>query len=767
MNSNLLAIPLRQTSEIELGNQLKDAISKDFFQSSGMFEKDTNFIDSLRKQIGSIKESEIITDDIKSTEVYYSHLKSIGRKFPDDCASFLWYDTLGYRLMGPYELKSLFVERINIVYQIGAIHSLLALKESRFTDEGLKKACSLFQTAAGSFNYILNNEEKYPEHHNTLPSDLQQNTIKALQLIMEAQAQETVWQKAVSGDLKGSVIAKLAIKTSELYEQAETQSKLSQSITLEWVNHLGIKKCHFKAAAHFRKASMDLDSFNYGDQVAQLRLASKTCNLAAKYRKYVKPIVLEDFQGLAESIENSLRVAERDNDLLYLKPVPNEEELKPLVGVSMAKPIIPEFLLQTNQTIDPLFKDLIPYIVIQSAQAYRERQDSYIREQIIQPIESLNKLLRNFIGERSLPSSIDSIQKPENLPNSIIQHSQEIISYGSFQFIDSSFAELDNLALNSKKILEGGYERLQIEQNEDETLKARHGSLHWNRPSSLEASSSLRDRLEKMKLYLRQAREGDGFIKQRYEDLKPFIDIYAGGYERLSQYIPNSTFVHLNQGLNHIIVDLRKCLNECLKIEEDRKFFINSVEMKSRENNVLQLIVNAYRSNEIDKNGNEIDENTFEETFTRHLHMFNQELAYIDESRQRQQKLEEEIEELNTIFIKEMAGNDELHGNRQAALQTLESAYASYLDLISNLNEGCKFYTDFIAKGSVVLHDCDEYVHERRIGGRNLENSLSRIQSPPPQDRGHEQDTRQPQVPTFVPAERGGAWNPSQGIKFG
>ena len=42
--------------------------------------------------------------------------------------------------------------------------------------------------------------------------------------------------------------------------------------------------------------------------------------------------VIEDLQGLTETIKSTLRVAEKDNDLVYLKPVPKENDLAPIPG---------------------------------------------------------------------------------------------------------------------------------------------------------------------------------------------------------------------------------------------------------------------------------------------------------------------------------------------------------------------------------------------------------------------------------------------------
>ena len=65
------------------------------------------------------------------------------------------------------------------------------------------------------------------------------------------------------------------------------------------------------AAAHLRSSTIAADSFQYGEQVAHLRVASQAVDQALKSKKYVNSLVLEDLQGLADVIKVRLRTAEK------------------------------------------------------------------------------------------------------------------------------------------------------------------------------------------------------------------------------------------------------------------------------------------------------------------------------------------------------------------------------------------------------------------------------------------------------------------------
>ena len=63
---------------------------------------------------------------------------------------------------------------------------------------------------------------------------------------MLAQAQETIWQKAINNNsMKDSVVARLSIQTSEYYSKALDFGNSSDLIKLEWINHMKVKNYIF------------------------------------------------------------------------------------------------------------------------------------------------------------------------------------------------------------------------------------------------------------------------------------------------------------------------------------------------------------------------------------------------------------------------------------------------------------------------------------------------------------------------------------------
>lgn len=768
MNGNLVYIPFRTTKKVVLGEELRDIIRKDYFQSPNIFENDLNQLTKIRAKITHLKNEQVD----KSVEIiikhYYIQLVNLTKKFADEVIEFQWFGTLGYKPSGPYKLRSLRFEQINIIYQLGSLYSQLAVKESRFTDEGLKKACNYFQLSAGCFEFLITCIKSHP-HGLFKYGDLSIDTLLHLKYLMLAQAQESIWHKALNTNMKNSIISKLSIETSKLYEIAINHGNKSDFIKLEFINHCYIKHYHFLSASHYRHSIICLDNLQYGEQIGHLKKAQSYCEKGFNHKSYVNSYVLDDFQGLYNTIKDSLRVAERDNDLIYLKPIPDESTLLiTTTNSNMVKAnILNEFLDPLNS--DRLFlKDLIPYLIVQILLAYRDRQDNFILTRILEPLQALNKMMNYFLTERQLPASIDSIQKPENLPESIIHHSQDIITFGGTQLIEDLYDSILQLSSECRDIYEGCQQRLVVEQEEDEIFRDRYSN--WNRPTSEELSKDLWYKINSMDEYLIQADKADDIILMNYHDIKDYLELYCGGYDSLIKFIPDSTFITLDNSLSEVVNDIREALNETYEMEILRKSFLKSLENKSKDNNILPKVIGGYKSNP-NKYLHDLNESSFEPLFQTHMKLFNEDLEFVELLKNKQKVLENKIDELNQRFIKlyegegdgddtsnDSAQNHKPNSDRQNSLQVLEDIYSQYLQLITNLNEARKFYTDFKTRGNSVLTLCDEFVTKRREGARDLETELNSghlrtnetIQTEPT-STGHESPPSLPKVVTPIP----------------
>lgn len=154
----------------------------------------------------------------------------------------------------------------------------------------------------------------------TPPDDMDEPTLESLMQLMLAQSQECFWMRAASERYKDATIAKLAARLSDLYNNAGEAAMKSEAISSAWIHHMSAKHHHFAGAAQYR-ASLDcLEKRKYGEEVARLMDALQCANEGLKESRggYLSKAVQEDLNGLKSRIEEDLKRAEKDNDLIYL-----------------------------------------------------------------------------------------------------------------------------------------------------------------------------------------------------------------------------------------------------------------------------------------------------------------------------------------------------------------------------------------------------------------------------------------------------------------
>jgi programmed cell death 6-interacting protein len=214
-------------------------------------------------------------------------------------------------------------ELINILYNLAALYSQLAISSNRSNTEGLKTAASYFSQAAGVLHHIK--IEVLPElRMANPPDDMDEATLEALEQLFLAQSQECFWQKAVMDGYKDASIAKLAARVSDLYNLAGEAAMRSEAISSAWIHHMSAKHHHFAAAAQYRAACDCLEKKRYGEEVARLADAVACVNEGLKECKggYINKAVVDDLQGLKKRVEENLKRAEKDNDIIYLRESP-------------------------------------------------------------------------------------------------------------------------------------------------------------------------------------------------------------------------------------------------------------------------------------------------------------------------------------------------------------------------------------------------------------------------------------------------------------
>ncbi|CCE63979.1 hypothetical protein TPHA_0G01420 [Tetrapisispora phaffii CBS 4417] len=681
MMPELLSIPFKRALSIDFKKELTTLIESSSLQEASCFKDDIDKLADARNKIMDIDVSE---DDLKILQKYYSYLQQLNKKFPNDQIKYTWFQTLTQKSYS-CSLYSTRFEELNIIYNIGCMFSLLACKYNDNSSEGTKKACIYFQKSAGYFEYL----KKHINDTEECVVDL--NSIEAIVSILLASAQELTWFKSIQDNYQDSLICKLAKKTSEFYTNALIYSKKSELIRGDWVEFIENKQNYFLAVAYYRYACSIIPKKQMGVAIKSLVMAKHF--LEACSSKYDSTIMINR-KPFDLKIATLLKDTERDNDFIYLQPIP--DSIEELQSASMVKSIeIGEKDLIGDEGNDVIFKDLIPLVILNLASAYNERQDEYITNQLIKPIEALSNILEQkmteFSNEDASTSTKDEFVNIDANELGLIQE-KLIASSSKNATIASTLRETRSSLDNEAK--------------KNEQLLKRYGTISWTLEDSTTVNGKYYDVLQKLEAYLHEG----CYIDKETNDAFAVID--------------KGLLTNPLKQLNEIEVKNKESnplRSKILNIIFEREDIVKQIKNASFSQRILPKIVDAYK-----KSNGDLETAGFEDEFQMHLKVFDGFKKQINKMKVENHELEEELKR-STVRDNEMTKslNATTTGPRRISpleLLTVDwkESYQLFQQVRHNVEEGETFYADLCEKTNELSQEVKQFVEHREVAQRKL-----------------------------------------------
>ena len=649
-------------------------------------------------------------------------------------ADFTWYPALGYHTEHPLVANNLKYELINILYNLAALHSQLGVAAHRNDSEGLKSAASYFSKAAGVLTHIKN--EVLPElRMANPPDDIDEATLESLIQLFLAQSQECFWNKAAIDSYKDASIARLAARVSDLYNFAGEAAQRSEAISSGWIHHMCAKHHHFAAAAQFRAACDCLEKRRYGEEVARLTDAAACVNEGLKECKggHVAKGVVDDLHGLKRRVEEDVKRAEKDNDMIYLQSVPPKSELKKLERANMAVARIPpevakpyDFFGDQAEFGPALFTKLVPFAVHVAVSIYEQRRDRLVNNNIIGELETLTDKLHGILSELNLPGSLQALEKPLGLPGTLVQHAEEIRQADAINRLQRGFADISKLCSSDRAIWEEGKAILAAEEEEDNALRRKHGTQRWNRYESRldptpNGGAKLWNQASEIEGYFASSMSSDGVVREKYAAVKDTLAVLASSDRAIMDYTPNSRRTEIPESLKPALGRLRGAYNDVLRLESRRRKRVESLRTRCRSDDIKTDILAEAARLERTYPSAVIVAAHFEDFFDKRLDsLYEADVEAIEKEVADQDKILTDLQRANREFEsqkKSVGGN----GEREKALQRLDNAYYKYKEIVNNVEVGRKFYNDLSRIVEQFRNQARQWVNERRKDARSLE----------------------------------------------
>jgi programmed cell death 6-interacting protein len=402
----------------------------------------------------------------------------------------------------------------------------------------------------------------------------------------------------VKDKMKDATIARLAAKVSDFYSMAGDWAIKSDAISTEWIHHFDAKHHHFAAAAQYRQSLDCLEKRKYGEEVARLRDSLACINEALKESKWVNQTVLGDMNGLKNKVMEDLKRAEKDNDVIYLHPIPPKSELKTLDRANMVAARPPKEVQDGISMLGeglpfgrPLFAKLVPYAVHVAASIYVERRDRLVNQGVIADLETMTARLRDLLSSLNLPGSLQALEKPLGLPPSLVSKAEELRQQDGLYRLKRSLEDTSKLKANDKAIYIEGVELLKAEKAEDDSARSKYGTERWSRQPSNVAGQKLWAQMTEIEGYLKSAASSDDLVQKKMKESERVLKVLTGTNRDLESYVPSSRQATMTPQVEREVFRLRTCLNEVSRLESRRKRKIEALREKARSDDISEYAV--------------------------------------------------------------------------------------------------------------------------------------------------------------------------------
>eukprot|EP00045_Choanoeca_perplexa_P013490 m.153355 g.153355 ORF g.153355 m.153355 type:complete len:893 (+) comp16368_c0_seq3:1586-4264(+) len=724
-----IKLPTKRAKPVNFTTPLAKFVANEYQQDPGLLKEAVQELTDLREAC-VVRAPEKHESGYKAVCKYYGRLTALSQRFPFKTSEpwdgvlpapigleFTWEDlfasTAFFSKKKDVALSDINFEKINVLFCLGALQSCIGAISNYNSDEGLKTANKSFQSAASTFKAAASEVHKY--YTDPPSNDLNPTLLSALQLVMLAQAQETVWRKCSLENKPAAIVAKIAKQTAVYYHEAFKTLKQLSEVDKTWVQLCNVKYLYFESDAHYRQGMVEETQEKYGMAVgrfvAALELARQAQGLAQGSGF--------DVQRHINEVAAKHRTADKENGTIYLQVVPSVGAL-PLVerqSVVSADKQLPDFTSKEVMGDDP-FSAVVPLAVHQASERYAEQRNQHIAEKINRLRACTSKSVEGLLG-MGLPGAIQVEENPDSVPETLLQHCQEVQAKGDIRWLESKMENLPSLSKTCRDMLDEATAQLHTEAAEDERYRQQHGEK-WTRERSEVIAAATVKEINKFKTIVGKAMESDQQVVGKYDHIKPAILVMCKPADELASLLPKAA---ASAGAGGSAVSrLRELLTQLDGLRDARDGMEEEYEGLKAKDDVAGML--------LEKGSSVVEATVFQDQLNMYKALDNKvdELVATTES---------VMAETQHVFQDFQGRGGAVKSERQAMLSDLEEKYQVWLDVRRQLEEGEKFYTNLVELLSRLQTKVQDFCMARSMETQDFLSQLTRrIASTPSETYG-------------------------------
>ncbi|KAJ2388526.1 pH-response regulator protein palA/rim20, partial [Coemansia sp. RSA 2603] len=521
----------------------------------------------------------------------------------------------------------------------------------------------------------------------------------------------------------------------------------------------------------YRRAQDCLANARYGEEVARLLAARELCTRAAelvaqdaRWAGRVGASLAGAARAQQSLVSGNCDRAVRDNDVIYLDPVPSASSLPAIAPYKLAQPTVPDSVenpgahLRDDDLGPPLFRALVPFVIHQAASLYEDRKDQLVANSLVKTLDEMTADCESVLASLNLPHALDAIQKPVGLPPAILVGADEIRSDGGYAGLKYLLDSADRSNANATGLLNAAEAALTEEAREDQLLRARAPESCTARPLSSDLTHGLRSQIADYRARLQAARTSDATMRAAFNQWEPFLAALSSPREELERIVPSTTVnpitdphhCRIVERLHQYLAEVEIMKRERLKSVEKLKRLAAEDDVTPALNEEMQRLA-AQSSTPI----MHFELHQFEDVFAQRLDKYTSWKPYISEEQEAQSELLDSIREANQAFLIARSSHPLLQ-KREQALSNLEQAIAAYRQISFNMHDGSNFYASLEPEIMSLKTQCIDFAASRHLEADDIRSTSQHTQLNQPQQPPQQQQQQQ----------QNSVWDPSMPLKY-
>ncbi|SHO76841.1 Similar to S.cerevisiae protein BRO1 (Cytoplasmic class E vacuolar protein sorting (VPS) factor) [Malassezia sympodialis ATCC 42132] len=738
MQSPLIALPLKETRDVDLVKPITELIVKSYEQSPVKYKEELERIRQARKDAMSLPNSEETGRDLLFA--YFHMLEMIEFRFPEIKLNFQWHDAF---TRSKVKQDSLAYEKACTIFNMAArvTHVSAQLNRADSGSDALKRAYNGFRQAAGFLEYIKDSFMYAPS------DDLQGTMLQSLVALLLAQASEIFLEKTLHDGKGAGLIAKLASHTSHAYGTLHSEwsePSASRHVPPAWIIVAYYKSRYFASMAQLYRAKVDAAANHHAIALSRYRLAHTLAKEAHAFSPLVMPILSSHLRStlpndtvaalqhifsaqVAVSLE-ALREAERENDLVYHERALEEGALPAIDQTSVAMPItIRETFSQpeVQSVLGPdVLRTLVPLGVLESASVYSEEQAKLIRAESAR-VDAANAQISVSLSALHLPESLERYASLEGAAPRECAPSEAVLSMAqelSTAPLTRMERVMDTLLKRAPPIVDtirGALADLDDDARECERARVQYGA-DYTQPPTASVARTLRRDLKNALDALDAAHENDSDVVHLWQQVAPDVRLLVAGPADIRQMYKEQARVSGSKNLLDADVTDTGPARELLR--ETRALLDSVAAMPQERERMLQAFKQRVRSDDISRvlllnrrvpNG---EATVFQQELGKYLPMQCQITDHIQLQQKRMVMLKDALQRLDS-HPGTMDARRAFDASRATALDgdaRLSKAYEAYTEIQATLAKAHAFYDDMASQADMLASSAARLVAERR-----------------------------------------------------